>query len=214
MLWFESNDLHRHLRVTPLLSERATLRASLSAARRCLSPRERQTIARAIAGHVRAAGWFRPGKRIGLYLSLPDEIPTLPLLRLAAERGCQVYLPRIIDYRARSMRFVRPGSQWRRNRFGILEPLGHETLSARWLDCIFLPALGVDQRGARLGFGAGYYDRVLAFRQFRQGWRGPRLVALVASIQVATRIPDQPHDVRSDAIVTESGIVPTDRSAA
>lgn len=214
MLWFESNDLHRHLRVTPSLSDRSGLRAALRAARRRLSPKQRDAIAQSIAQHVGASTCFTPGRRIGLYLATPEEIPTTPLLELAEERGCQVYLPRIVDYRARSMRFVHPSGLWRRNRYGIIEPLGHESLPARWLDCIFLPAIGVDPRGARLGHGAGYYDRALAFRRWRRTWRGPRLIAILADTQRVPHVPEQPYDIRCDAIVTESGLVATDRSAA
>ena len=214
MLWFESNDLHRHLRVTPSLSDRPGLRASLRAARRGLSAIQRDAIAVAIASHLDAGRCLTPNKRVGLYLALPDEIPTEPLLALAQDRGCKVYLPRIIDYRACTMRFIRPTDSWRRNRYGILEPTGQDSLPAHWLDLVFLPALGVDPRGARLGHGAGFYDRALNFRRHRQVWRGPKLIVVAADVQRIDHIPEQPYDVRCDAIVTESGITPTARNAA
>ncbi len=66
--------------------------------------------------------------------------------------------------------------------------------------------MGFDRRGARLGHGAGFYDRALAFRQARRHWRGPRLVGLAYSFQVVPFIPVTERDVFMDFIVTERGI--------
>jgi 5-formyltetrahydrofolate cyclo-ligase len=63
-----------------------------------------------------------------------------------------------------------------------------------------------DRRGARLGHGAGFYDRALAFRRFRNHWRGPRLVGLAYAFQVVPHIPVTANDVFMDVIVTDGGI--------
>jgi 5-formyltetrahydrofolate cyclo-ligase len=86
------------------------------------------------------------------------------------------------------------------------EPPGHEHLSARFLDTIFVPAVALDRRGARLGHGIGFYDHTLAFRRFRKYWRGPRLVGLAYSFQVVPRVPVTATDVFMDTIVTDRGI--------
>ena len=83
---------------------------------------------------------------------------------------------------------------------------GHEHLSARFLDTIFVPAVALDRRGARLGHGIGFYDRTLAFRHLRHHWRGPRLVGLAYSFQVVPQVPVTATDVFMDTIVTERGI--------
>ena len=64
------------------------------------------------------------------------------------------------------------------NRHGIPEPPLAETLAARNLSVVFLPLLGFDRHGTRLGSGAGYYDRAFAFRRRRQSWHRPLLVGL------------------------------------
>ncbi len=213
MLWFESNDLHRHSRVTPSLLERSRLRASLRAARAQLPPQVRHAAAQAIARHLARQSWLRPGLRIALYVSLREEIDTTPLMRMLERRGCHVYLPRVENARVGRMRLVRPTRGFRRGAFGIIEPLGHDSLGARWCRAILLPTLGIDARGVRLGYGAGFYDRMLAFRHVRREWRGPELIALAFSVQMADRIPATRHDVRVDAILTERGLQPTLRSA-
>jgi 5-formyltetrahydrofolate cyclo-ligase len=178
--------------------------------RRAVPRLARTAAARAIADLVAHTHWLAPGKRIGLYASMPQELGTHPLIRLALARGCDVYLPRITSLRSRMMRFVRlsPGSHPRgtRHALGMHEPHGHETLSARFLDTLFLPAVALDRRGARLGHGLGFYDRTLAFRHIRDHWRGPRLVGVAYSFQVVPQVPVTATDVMMDTIVTERGI--------
>jgi len=176
------------------------------AQRRSVNPAQRAQAARAVARAIAATGWLAPGKRIGLYASMPQELGTQPLIELARQRGCRVYLPRITSMRARRMRFVPLSGETQQHSFGMHEPEGDEWIGARYLDTIFCAGVGFDRRGARLGHGAGFYDRALAFRRLREHWRGPRLVALAYSFQVVPLIPVTANDVFMDFIVTERGI--------
>ncbi|MEO8019875.1 MAG: 5-formyltetrahydrofolate cyclo-ligase [Pseudomonadota bacterium] len=183
-----------------------TLRKELLAARRALRPAARERAAHAVAAHIANSRWLAPGKRIGLYASMAQELGTAPLIELARERGCEIFLPRITSMRARRMRFVPLNPRARRHSFGMIEPEGHEWLGARFLDTIFVAGVGFDRHGARLGHGAGFYDRALAFRHLRNHWRGPRLVGLAYSFQVVPHIPVTANDVFMDYIVTDRGI--------
>ncbi len=213
LLWFESNGLHRHYRVALFLSlvqTKSSLRIEMLTARRVLPRPERVRAALAVARSISQTHWLAPGKRIGVYDSMPQELGTAPLIALALARGCDVYLPRITSLRARTMRFVRITRGFEnggtRHALGMYEPRGHEHLSARFLDTIFVPAVALDRRGARLGHGIGFYDRTLAFRGIRKHWRGPRLVGLAYSFQVVPRVPVTATDVFMDTIVTDRGI--------
>jgi len=166
----------------------------------------RERAARNIARLVSQTRWLGPGKRIGVYASMPHEVGTAPLIALALARGCDVYLPRITSLRARTMSFVRYNEAGRRHSLGMHEPHGLQTLDARYLDTLFVPAVAVDQHGGRIGHGLGFYDRTLAFRNLREHWRGPRLVGLVYSFQVVPQVPMTANDVFMDTIVTDRGI--------
>lgn len=176
------------------------------AQRRAVRPAQRDRAAAAVAEHIAATHWLAPGKRIGLYASMPQELGTGPLIELARRRGCLVYLPRITNFRARAMRFVPLSASTRRHDFGMHEPEGDAWVGARFLDTIFCAGVGFDRRGARVGHGAGFYDRALAFRRTRAHWRGPRLVGLAYSFQVVPHVPVSAHDVYMDLLVTEKGI--------
>jgi 5-formyltetrahydrofolate cyclo-ligase len=184
---------------------KSTLRIELLTARRALPRAARERAARAVAGIISQTHWLRPGKRIGVYASMPQELGTAPLIELALARGCEVYLPRITSLRARTMCFVRFNARGRLHALGMHEPHGNERLSARFLDTIFVPSVALDRRGARLGHGIGFYDRTLAFRRYRKSWRGPRLVGLAYSFQVVPQVPVTATDVFMDAIITDRG---------
>jgi 5-formyltetrahydrofolate cyclo-ligase len=183
-----------------------SLRKELLPRRRAVNAAQRAHAAEAVANHIAATHWLAPGKRIGLYASMPQELGTGPLIELARQRGCRIYLPRITHFRSRRMRFVPLGISTRQHDFGMHEPEGDAWIGARFLDTIFCAGVGFDRRGARLGHGAGFYDRALAFRQARRHWRGPRLVGLAYSFQVVPFIPVTERDVFMDFIVTERGI--------
>jgi hypothetical protein len=147
LLWFESNGPHRHMRVALPESSpggaRRQLRARLVARRRNVPARERQRASLLVARNVDRALQLRSHWRIAVYAALPDELDTAPLIALAQERGCRLYLPRIDRRRAsRAMQFVEMRGPLRRNRLGIAEPATAATIGARWLDVVFLPLVG------------------------------------------------------------------------
>ena len=192
---------------TPGAARRA-LRAELAARRRAVSPGERAAAAARATHHADQALHLRAGQRIALYCALPAELDSAPLIALAARRGCRIYLPRIDRRRtSRLMRFVGMGGALRRNRLGIGEPAGVGSIASRWLDLVFLPLVGFDTRGLRLGTGGGFYDRAFAYRQLRGSWRKPLLVGFGYSFQEVERLTAAPHDVLMDAVVTEKGFI-------
>jgi 5-formyltetrahydrofolate cyclo-ligase len=189
------------------IARRDALRQLLRARRRALGVPGRSAAARAITRHVAATRWLQGARPIGLYVSVGLEVSTDGLRTLARRRRCPVYLPRISNYRARAMLFARDhGELALSNRHGIPEPGTAETMPARSLSVVLMPLLGFDGAGTRLGSGAGYYDRVFAFRRRRHSWHRPLLVGLAFACQRVDHIELGRHDVPLDAIVTEDGV--------
>jgi 5-formyltetrahydrofolate cyclo-ligase len=212
LLWFESNGSHRHRRValpeSTLSAARRSLRAELAARRRAVSPSERAAAAGRAARYADQALHLRAHQRVAVYAALPSELDSAPLIELARSRGCRIYLPRIDRRRAsRGMRFVELGGPLRQNRLGIGEPEGSATIAARWLDLVFLPLVGFDARGLRLGTGGGFYDRAFAFLKLRTRWHKPQLVGFGYAFQQVERLTAAPHDVPVHAVVTDEGFI-------
>lgn len=90
----------------------------------------------------------------------------------------------------------------RRSGLGVPEPVDTEDFPVGDLDVLVVPAVAVDRRGNRLGFGAGFYDRALTRRS-----RGALLVGAVHSVQVVDELEPEPWDVPLDIVVTEKGVL-------
>jgi 5-formyltetrahydrofolate cyclo-ligase len=224
----ESNGPYRHLRVTPLTSPsgnasgvtqlastgpdgavdpRRAMRRALRARRAAMTPAQRFAAAQAITAHVAGTRWLRGARPIALYVSIGTEVPTEPLRALAARRRCPVYLPCIVDYRARRMVFARDaGALPAINRLGIPEPEALQIIPIRALSVVLLPVLGFDRHGTRLGTGGGYYDRLFSYRRHRHSWHRPLLVGIAFQCQQLPLIERGSHDVPLDAAVTEAGV--------
>jgi 5-formyltetrahydrofolate cyclo-ligase len=186
---------------------RAATRAAARALRRALTSSERARHAARITTWIANAGWLRAGRRVGLYVAISPEVATATLLTLALSRGCQVWLPRIVDYGERRMVMCRyRGGPLMRNRYGIGEPTAREVIDVRRLDVLLMPTLAFDDRGVRLGAGLGYYDRLLSWRLDAAASRSPLLVGVAYACSRHASLAATPHDVPLDVIVTEAGI--------
>ena len=193
------------------MNPRERLRSAMRARRAALSPTERRRAAEAIARHLAASGWLRPGRCVAAYHAVGSELDATPVIQRALRHGCRLLLPRIESTRSARMTFSPTVGRWRVNRFGILEPDSRERVPASRCTLILLPLVAFDETGSRLGSGAGYYDRALAFRHRRHRWRGPRLVGLAHSSQELTKalggpLQRLPTDIPLDALITEQGI--------
>ncbi|HEX3836602.1 MAG TPA: 5-formyltetrahydrofolate cyclo-ligase [Steroidobacteraceae bacterium] len=187
--------------------DRNALRRQLKTLRRAVPKADRHAAAQAVAHHVRQSFNLRPGLRIAVYASLPAELDTAPLQRLCRQHGCRLYLPRLTDLRRRRMQFVAACGAMHRNHLGIMEPVQLRRQSAHNLDLVFVPLVGFDAKGERLGMGAGYYDRAFAFLRRRRHWTHPRLIGLAYAFQQVAHIEGASHDVRLNAVITEKGLI-------
>ena len=86
-------------------------------------------------------------------------------------------------------------------RFGIpvpsAPPDGPETIAGA--DLVLVPAVAVDRRGNRLGRGKGFYDRLLSSTKATK-------IGVAYEFQLVDSIPTEPHDVKMDLVITQSGI--------
>ncbi len=148
---------------------------------------------------------FRESQVVLFYASFRSEVNTTDLIKKALNLGKRVLLPRVDEeetalkiYEIKSIDDVAPGYM------GIPEPGALEE-NARGLEgvgLVIMPGAAFDPRGYRLGYGRGYYDRLLSEEALR-----PALAALAYEEQVLESVPAETHDVRVDIIVTDRKII-------
>jgi 5-formyltetrahydrofolate cyclo-ligase len=186
--------------------ERAAIRAALRASRNRLPAGQRRRYALRVAARLARLPAFARARWIAGYLPFDGEMDPLPSMQRAGSAGKELCLPMIDPKGGRSMSLghFRPGTVLLPNRFGILEPWRRMTVRVplRRIDIVLVPLVGFDDRGNRLGMGAGYYDRFLRRRHLCLR-RRPLLVGIGFDLQRVDRIARQPWDVAMDVIITE-----------
>lgn len=170
---------------------------------------------RAMPSEARAAGEKRIGERVWtvpeveaarsilLFASLPTEVSTDRIAEEARRRRIQVVYPRCLPettalslHAVDSPELLLPGFR------GIREPaVDCPLITLPEIDIVFVPGLAWDNRGHRLGRGAGYYDRLFAL-PVQQPFR----IGLFFEDQRMDNLPTDPWDGKVDLIVTEAGI--------
>lgn len=186
------------------------VRRDMRARRNALSSAEQQLAARQLAQQLAGTRLFRVSRRIACYLPDDGEIdPGIAVERLRAMKK-QVYLPVLSRLAHEQLWFApaAPDGSFAPNRFGIPEPRvpARRLLRAQQLDLVLLPLVAFDARGNRLGRGAGFYDRSLAFRRHRRFLAKPHVLGLAHDLQRVDALPTDAWDVPLDGIVTDRAV--------
>lgn len=137
-------------------------------------------------------------ERIFVYLSFSSEATTDLLIEKLLELGKKVYCPRV---NGKTMEAVEYGDDFTLSEFGIREPVGKAY--AGEIDAVVVPLLAVDERGARLGYGGGFYDRFL--REHPNAKR----IGFCYDFQIVDEVPTEETDELLDDIVTDKRSVKT-----
>jgi len=146
--------------------------------------------------------------KIAFFLSQDAELQTKNCIEyIWQETKHEVYLP-VLDTRdGIHMAFARYTDQsvMKKNQFGIEEPEEDydQHLTGKELDLVFMPLVGFDKDGNRLGMGGGYYDRTFSFKLEDKQIQTPVLIGWAHSCQQVKSLPNEVWDVPLDGIITE-----------
>ncbi len=189
------------------------------AARAALEPEDRERRSNLIADCLERLPELRSAHSVAGYAAAADEVELGSLMQHLHGRGVKLHLPVIEDDSTGGMAFVEwcRGDRLEPNRFGIGEPRG-EAVALSALEVVMVPCVAVDDRGGRVGFGGGYYDRALQSLLDRPtggagnaatSARTPLLIGVAFEAQRVAPIAIRPWDVRLDMVVTESVVLNT-----
>jgi len=182
-------------------AEKKRLREQLRERRRALGEQGQARAAEALTDGLAKLPFWPAANHCALYLPTDGEIATQALADKCRHLGQSLYLPVITEQKRLEFALWEPDVALVRNRYGINEPPPDaQRIPVSELDIIFLPLVGWDRAGGRLGMGGGYYDRSLA------GQLGPQLVGLAHTCQEIPQVPRETWDVLLDYVVTDSGL--------
>ncbi len=163
-----------------------------------LKPSERLSYNHALYKRLWDHEAWKTHRNLGLTLSTSLEINTEPIIHRAWQDSKRVAVPKC-EPNAKHLIFRTLSSfdQLESVFFGLKEPIPSLTplIQPDAIDLLIVPGLCFDQRGFRIGFGGGYYDRFLV------GFNGLK-VGLAYDFQVLETLSEESHDIPVDWVLT------------
>ncbi len=187
-----------------IVEEKAAIRREMKARRAALTEQEVKA-----AGQMAAGALFSPRlmnllarhRTFASYLNVGNEFPTNEIHFNLFQARAAICVPRYSKTRqAYIWTAFGPNEPIVEGPMKVPQPLSRTYFPAGSVQVVFVPGLAFDTYGARIGYGGGHFDRLLkALRP------GVLKVALAFDFQVTPKgLPQEPHDLQMDYIVTES----------
>jgi len=195
-----------------LRDRKRSLRDALMASRDAIEPALHADASREIAARIAALDAFRRARVVLLTLPYRSEWDATLVARHALADGKIVAVPRVDVLRRmlQPLRIRNLDVDIEAGYRGIPEPREHcPPVEAETIEWVLVPGVAFDVDGRRLGYGGGYYDRLLPLLSSTT----PR-VAGAFEVQLVDCVPAAPHDVGVDCIATELRLVGCARTPA
>ena len=155
-----------------------------------------------LTSYVSGSG-IRPSS-VGLYHPVHGEVETEALFSTFKSWDCSLFYPKVVR-KTKQLRFLPIDSltELKKGAYGIKEPSATGQ-GASSLDLLVMPGLAFDEEGGRIGYGAGYYDRLYSFPVKER-------IGLSYDFQILPKLPKSPHDLSCDVIISEKRILKKER---
>ena len=173
------------------------IRRHVKARKTLLTEHDKTQAAARVFGLLEQTAEFILAGNILMYHSLPDELSTREFIAKWSGRK-RFFLPRVNGVNLEILPY--DSQRLALGSFHIEEPTGDDLTSIDEMELIITPGVAYDRRGARLGRGRGYYDRLLASTRAVK-------IGVGYDFQLVDEVPVEPHDVMMDAVITESGYI-------
>ncbi len=180
---------------------KAELRQNLLRSRMALSPELYQEYSDRLCGHLQKflLAHVLPGQTILAYQPHRQEPDLSQLFHSSYQWG----FPRCLPHRQLAWHLWQPGEPLLHNFYGLAEPLATANLISPDAATLLIPMVGFDIKGYRLGYGGGYFDRLLASSE----WQHALKIGIAFDSALVPKIPIDPWDLPLHRIFTESGMV-------
>ena len=185
-------------------TDKSALRTKLLEERQALAPEQVRAASERIIERIRALPEWKNAAEALIYWPVRNEVDLRPLVAELWQRGACVMLPRCRPERNGEMDLacaaceadLAPGP------FSIMEPDAGKCPPVQQCapDIALIPGVGFDRKGHRLGFGGGYYDRLLCTEQMRKTLK----IGIGYGFQLIDSIPVQPWDKPMNRICTDT----------
>lgn len=188
------------------------LREKLLGKRNAIPPERKVQKEAAIESRLFGLDLFKKANTVLLYVSFRSEVDTRRYLQDVIQMGKKLILP-VVDTRHRILKLyeLKDTAELVPGYMRIPEPgvRNNRRVPLNDVDLVIIPGTGFDLKGNRLGYGGGYYDRLLSYeaKQLAKTDKHIPTVALAFEEQIGEEIPAEPHDIKVDMIVTDERLI-------
>jgi len=186
-----------------LVAAKASLRSAARAARRAVTPEARELAAKAVSTRVlELLGGLAPHATVLAYRAIDEELDPAGTVAALRARGLRIALPRVNANGELDVCEASDSCEYVAGYFGILEPAeGTPLVAPDEVDAALVPGVAFDRSGFRLGYGKGFYDRLLPLLR-----PGCLTLGLAFDEQLVAHVPHDDRDAPVDAVVTPWGV--------
>lgn len=187
------------------------LRADLRERRQTVSAHAREAAEAGVTAQLDALVERLGARSISCFLSTPTEPGTHAFVAGAVARGIRVLLPITREDGLLDWSVAMPDTEIAEGLFGLPEPVGDVLgpIAVNDVDLLVIPAAAVDQRGMRLGWGRGYFDKTLGSME-----KCPPVYAVIFDSEYIDDVPRDVHDQPVTGVVTPTRTLAIDSPAA
>lgn len=185
--------------------QKKLIRTSILEKRNSLTAQEIKENELLILDNLMKLNQFVQSKNVFCYLNFRSEVPTKGIIEYCQQQGKNVYIPVCVnETKEMIISLYDEDVLLASSKYGVAEPTPDTIKIAdrNTLDIAIMPGAAFDNRGYRIGYGAGYYDKFYAHTS-KQIYK----IALAFSFQIIEEVPKDDYDIPVDCIVTEKGIV-------
>ena len=147
---------------------------------------------------------IRSSKNILSYFPYKNEVTLEIISQEFKKYKNNIFMPRIVSANQLKFNLFKENATLEKNKYGINEVKNEDYLDSASFDLMFIPFVGVDKGGYRLGYGGGYFDRSLNKISFAE--KKPIIVGLGYDFQILKESFAESHDLKYDIVITQTRI--------
>ncbi|MEW6380771.1 MAG: 5-formyltetrahydrofolate cyclo-ligase [bacterium] len=182
--------------------EKEIIRKRLLAQRNKIPPSEREEKSQLIMGQLIQTPDFSRALSIMIYVSFTSEVMTREMIIYSLKVNKKVIVPVVdVGHHRLILSEIESFDELVPSTYGIMEPQHLRPVQAEQVDLFILPGVAFDDRGVRLGYGGGYFDRLFGSVEQHQ-----KLIGLAFELQMQKELPCAPHDILMNMVITEEKV--------
>lgn len=180
--------------------DKKAMRSDMAKIREAIPQKQRKIKDEIIKNKFLESESYKNAQTIFIYVSFASEVGTHEIIKKALLDNKNVCVPKVISQsEGMDVISIKSFDELKDGKFGILEPLTSENkIDPSKIDMVVIPGLAFDLNGGRLGYGGGYYDRLLVELKSET----PK-IALAYSSQIIEKVYMNENDIYINSIITD-----------